>query len=211
MNSIRSNARAPDRIAGRAAILAAGPTALSILSTALLAAGCLNVDTPYTNVVVDNNYPASAAAPLVVYQAAWQAVVFATPIAPGSSSALQSTVPASDNTAWVVLAPGWDPTSSSPPTSFVVMESRSAFAVHLGNTLRIRVDDTVFAGRCGAGSALTQSHADFITQLVFPSVFQGLKYDATTCTTTPVGDAGAEGRGRADRSAEHLRSLEPGS
>jgi hypothetical protein len=54
------------------------------------------------------------------------------------------------------------------------------------------VDDTDFAGNCATGSALTQSQADVITQLVFPSIFQGLQYDAATCRTTPVGDAGAE-------------------
>jgi hypothetical protein len=165
---------------------------MSLLPTALAATGCDYVDTPYTYVVVDNNYPASAAAPLVVYQAYWQAVAFKTPVPPGSSSAPQSTVPASDNTAWAVLAPGWAPSSSSPPTAFVVLQSRSAFTVHLDNTLRIPVDDADFAGNCATGSALTQSQADFITQLVFPSLFQGLQYDAATCRTTPVGDAGAE-------------------
>jgi hypothetical protein len=109
-------------------------------------------------------------------------------------------VPASDNTAWVVLAPGWDPSSSSPPKSFVVLQSLSGFAVHLNDTLHIPVDDADFAGNCVSGSTLTQSQADFITQLVFvkdpvtggPGIFQGLQYDAATCTTTPVGDAGAE-------------------
>jgi hypothetical protein len=172
--------------------LAAGPIACSVLPIALTATGCANLDTPYTSVVVDNNYRASATAPLVVYQAYWQAVAFTTPVPPGSLSAPQSTVPASDNTSWVVLAPGWDPSSASPPTSFVVMQSRGGFAVHLNNTLHIPVDDADFAGNCATGGALTQSQADFITQLVFPSVFQGLQYDAATCMTTPVGDAGAE-------------------
>jgi hypothetical protein len=166
--------------------------ALSILSTALLATGCANVDTPYTYAVVDNDYSADAAAPLVVYQAYWQAVAFTTPIPPGSSSAPQSTVPASDNTAWVVLAPGWNPSSPSPPRSYVILQSRSGFAVDLNDTVHIPVDDANFAGNCATGSALTQSQADFITQLVFPSLFRGLQYDAATCTTTPVVDGGAE-------------------
>jgi hypothetical protein len=188
VNSIRSSARALGRTAHRAGILVAGPIAFSVLP----ATGCDYIDTPYTYVVVDNNYAASAATPLVVYQAYWQAVAFTTPVPPGSSSAPLSTVPASANTAWAVLAPGWDPSSSSPPTTFVVMQSRSGFAVHLGDTLHIPVDDADFAGNCATGSALTQSQADFITQLVFPSVFQELKYDAATCMTTYVGDAGAE-------------------
>jgi hypothetical protein len=72
------------------------------------------------------------------------------------------------------------------------MQSRSGFAVHLNDTLHIPVDDADFAGNCATGSALTQSQADFITQLVFPGTFQGLQYDAATCTTTSVGDAGGE-------------------
>lgn len=192
MNSTRSNARALGGAAHRAAILAAWPIAFSVLAIARLLTGCDNVDTPYTYVVVDNNYPADAAAPFVVYQAFWQAVAFTTPVPPGSSSAPQSAVPASDNTAWVVLAPGWDPSSSSSPTSYVVMQSRSGFAVHLNNTLHIPVDDADFAGNCATGSLLSQSQADFITQLVFPSIFRGLHYDAATCATTQVADAGAE-------------------
>jgi len=192
VNSTRSKIRALGGGAHRAATLAAGPMALSVLATAALVTGCDYVDTPYTNVVVDNDYPADAATPLVVYQAHWQAVAFTTPIPPGSSSAPQTTVPASDNTAWVVLAPGWDPSSSSSPTSYVVMQSRSGFAVHLNDTLHIPVDDADFAGNCATGTPLTQSQADFITQFVFPSTFQGLGYDAATCMTTPMGDAGAE-------------------
>lgn len=59
------------------------------------------------------------------------------------------------------------------------------------NTLHIPVSDASFAGNCAAGGVLTQSQADFITQIVFPDVFGGFTYDAATCTTTPLGDAGA--------------------
>jgi hypothetical protein len=190
--STRSNARACGRTAPRAAIFAAGPIAFPLLLTALPATGCANVDTPYTYVVIDNNYPPYAPVPLVVYQAHWQAVAVTTPVPPSTSSGPLSTVPASDNTAWVALAPGWDPSSSSPPVSFIVMQSRSGFAVGLNGTLHIPVDDADFEGNCATGSPLSQSQADFITQLVFPTLFQGLQYDAATCTTTSVGDAGSE-------------------
>jgi hypothetical protein len=148
---------------------------------------------PDTSVVLDNDYPSSAAAPIVVYQAVWQAVTFTTPVPPGSSSAPQSTVPASSNTAYAVLAPGWPTDASTPPTSLVVVQSQSGFSVHLDDTLHIPVDDTTFVGNCAAGSILSQSQADFITQLVFPTIFAGLEYDAATCTTTAVGDGGGEG------------------
>jgi hypothetical protein len=142
-------------------------------------------------VVLENDYPVSGTDALVVYQAAWQAISFQDPIVPGFSSDLLSTIAASENTAYVVLAPGWDPTSAAAPTSFVVLQSRQGFGVHLNNTLRIPVDDTTFTGNCVAASFLSQAQADFITQLVFPGVFASLHYDAATCTTNPIGDARA--------------------
>jgi hypothetical protein len=158
-----------------------------VLAFALLA-GC---GTPHAFVVLDNDYPASATAPLVIYRARWQAIAFQTPVPPGSSSDAQSTVPASDNTAYAVLAPGWDPASAAPPTSFVVLQSQGGFGVHLDNTLHIPVSDVAFTGNCAAGNPLTQAQADFITQLVFPDVFAGAHYNAATCTTTPAGEGGA--------------------
>jgi hypothetical protein len=157
-------------------------------SCVLPALGC---DTPHTDVVLDNDYPASQTDALVVYRATWQAITFQDPVAPGSSSDPRSTIAASENTAYVVLTPGWDPAGAAAPTSFVVLQSRQGFAVHLNNTLHIPVDDATFLGNCGAGSFLTQPQADFITQLVFPGVFTSLHYDAATCTTTPIGDARA--------------------
>jgi hypothetical protein len=157
------------------------------LCFAAVAAGC---GSPQTFVVLDNNYPPHTPIPLVVYQAYWQAVSFPQPVAPDASSDAQSTVPASANTAYVLLAPGWDPTSTAPPTSFIVLQSQDGFGVHLGDTLHIPVDDAMFLGNCGARSFLTQAQADFITQLVFPSAFASFRYDAATCTTTPIGDAG---------------------
>jgi hypothetical protein len=152
--------------------------ALPLLSCAL---GC---DAPETFVVLDNQYPSTASTPLIVYRAFWQAVSFSNPIPPGDSSDPQNTVSASDNTAYVVLAPGWDPTSNTPPASFVVLQSIHGFAVDLNNTLHIPVSDATFAGNCAAGSFVPQGVADFITQRVFASVFAGLTYDAATCTTT---------------------------
>jgi hypothetical protein len=161
---------------------------VSALAVALLAAGC--GDTPNTSVVLDNDYAPSGTNPLVVYRAYWQAVSFANPITPGSSSFPQGTVAASDNTAYVVLAPSWDP-NGAPPTSFVVMESRNGFAAHLDTTLHIPVDDATFVGNCAARSFLSQAQADFITQLVFPNDFASLRYDAASCTTAPTSEAGA--------------------
>jgi len=157
------------------------------LFLAPLFSGC---DTPHTYVVLDNNYPPSET-PLVVYHAFWQAVSFQMSVSPGFSSDPQTTIPASANTAYVLLAPGWDPASSDAPTSFIVMQSRNGFGVHLNDTLHIPVDDAAFAGNCAATSNLSQDQADFITQRVFASDFTGLTYEPATCTTSPLDDTGA--------------------
>jgi len=160
------------------------PAAVFALSFLALAAGC--DARPQTDVVVDNKYAPSPAS-LVIYRAYWQAVPFLDPIPPGTSSDAQSTVPASANTAYVVLAPGWDPDASTPPTSFVVMQSRNGFEAHLNDTLHIPVDDTTFVGNCAAGSFLSQAQADFIAQVIFPND-TSLRYDAMSCTTTAIAD-----------------------
>ncbi len=160
-----------------------------VLLSSSFAAGC---DKPETDVVVDNEYPAWTPGPPVVYRAKWKEVWFDGPISPGASSDPQPAVPASPNTAYVLLAPGWDPTTSAAPTSLVVMQSKDGFDLHLDNTLHIPVDDAHFIGNCAAGSFLSQEQADFITQLVFPSDFESLTYDAATCATTPIGNAGSE-------------------
>jgi hypothetical protein len=162
-------------------------------SFALLASGCAGFPdkAPATSVVLDNDYPSDAGTPLVVYEAFWLDVAFPSPVAPGASSDAQGAIPASANTAYVLLAPGWDPASTTPPTSLVVMQSRGGFGVALGDTLHIHVDDGTFEGNCAAGSHLTQGQADFLTQIVFGGAFGGAHYDAATCTTTREGDAGA--------------------
>ncbi|GAC1588384.1 MAG: hypothetical protein NVS3B20_16280 [Polyangiales bacterium] len=169
------------------ALLTAGFTACAIM-------GCAGIgdSAPTTSVILVDNYPPAPAKPLVVYDAYWQAVSFrGIFLSPGDSSAPQTTVPASLNAAYVVLAPGWDTSSTSPPQSLVVLQSRTGFSVDLGDTLRIPVDDSGFIGNCAAGSRLTQDQADFITQIVFTKDFAGLHYDAATCATTQIGGAGA--------------------
>jgi len=147
---------------------------------------------PKTTVVLENDYAPVAGTP-VVYDAHWFNVSFqGQPVSPGASSDPQTAVPASaDNLAYVVLAFDWDPSSTTPPTNLVVLQSRSGFGVDLGETLHIPVDDAHFDGNCAAGSRLTQDQADFLTQIVFAQDFAGLTYDASTCTATPTADGGA--------------------
>ena len=196
----------PRAVIGRRS-LAAVVTVFALALLATVPFGCAGFPdgAPKTSVVLENRYAPTAKSALVVYDAYWLNVSFGVhplpsapspipgqPVAPGSSSEPQDTIPASaDNTAYVVLAPGWDPASTTPPTSLVVLQSRSGFAVVLGDTLHIPVDDVTFEGNCAAGSHLTQDQTDFLTKIVFASDFAGHNYDASTCTTTQIGDAGA--------------------
>jgi hypothetical protein len=168
--------------------------AMRVLAAALpfAIAGASCDSLPQTSVVIDNGYAPSATNPAVVYRAYWETTYFVDPIAPGTSSDTQATIPASTSPAYVVLAPGWDPELSAQPESLVVLQSKSGFDVHLGGTVHIPVDDDGFAGNCAAGSHLTQDQADFITGVVFPDVFATYTYDAATCTATPIGDAGTD-------------------
>jgi hypothetical protein len=163
--------------------------AVLLVLAAGLAPACEPPSVASTFVVVDDAYPAQSG--YVVYRAFWQAVSFTAPIPPGSSSDPQSTVPASANTAYVLVAPGWDPASGTSPTTFFVLQSRQGYGAHVNDTAHIPVSDASFAGDCAAGSPLTQAQADFVTQYVFPDVFGGFAYDAATCTTTALGDGAA--------------------
>jgi hypothetical protein len=170
-----------------------GTTPSRALAPALFAWALSACEQPTSHVVLDNDYPADASNPLVVYRAYYQAVAFQDPVSPGESSDSEETVPSSiPNNAFVVLAPGWDPNGDAGPTSFVLLESRDGgFGVHLNETLHIPVNDTTFAGNCDAGSQLTQDQADFIVNFVFtPTIFPDaaapFRYVAASCTTIPT-------------------------
>ena len=187
MNLLRSLGQG--RPARRSALTVVGSLALALV-LAPLAGGCGK--TPITKVTFENRYAPSSTNQRVIYRAFWHSASVQDPVAPGSSSAPLDTVPASEQTAYVLLAPGWDPASATPPTSLVVLQSRQDYAVNLNETLEIPVDDGAFDGDCAAGSILTQAQADVITRFVFPNDFAMLGYDAATCTTTQIGDAGAD-------------------
>ena len=157
---------------------------------AIVSLGC---DMPHTTAIAENRYSTTDATPLVVYRAFWQAVPFNDPVMPGESSTEQPIVPASPNTAYALLAPGWDPEAGT-PTSFILLESRGDFGANFNDTLRIPIDDAHFTGNCAAGSRLTQAKADFIAQQVFPAVLGSFNYDALTCKTTALdpADGGAD-------------------
>jgi hypothetical protein len=162
-------------------------------SLRLLAVGLLGAlaacDTPDpTTAVVDNAYPQA-----VVYQAWWVTTLFTEPTAPAASSDALRVVPA-EETAYALLAPGWDPASGEPPATLVPLRSKTKLSVSRGDVLHITVSDATFDGSCAAGQPLSQEDADFLTERIFPGPFTGLRYDAATCTVHPLGaaDAGAD-------------------
>ena len=177
--------------------------ALSILllTTFAVAAACVaacDTETP-TKGVVDNGYPAppdggDPAKQTVVYRTWWVATYFPDPVAGGATSNEVRTVPGSDY-AYAVLAPGWDPASTTPPTTFVVLKSKSPLSVARGDVLHIAVSDVTFTGNCAANQPLAQADADFIAKSIFPGELAKVTYDAKTCISTPVpsDDGGADG------------------
>jgi hypothetical protein len=153
--------------------------ALILISAAALFTACETEDPTFA--LIENGY----AQGVVVYKAWWETTLFTDPVLPGASSAEQRSVPESD-TAYVLLAPGWDPAGGEPPKTLVPARSKAPLRVERGSTLRITVSDATFAGNCAAQQPLSQEDADFITQRIFPGEFATVTYDARTCTSTPI-------------------------
>lgn len=169
----------------------------ALVATALLATTGCETETA-TNAVVADSYPAvldggDPSTQMTVYKVWWVTTSFLDPVAPGAESDAQRTVPAVDY-AYALLAPGWDPTSSTPPTVLIPLRSADKLGVDRGDTLRIDVSDATFLGNCAGSKALSQADADFITQSIFPGAFAAVTYDAKTCTATVLPpDGGTDG------------------
>lgn len=154
-------------------------TALAL--TTLLCAACDAADPSLA--VLDNAYPVSSntAQQTVVFKAWWAVTEFPDPVSAGQSSDDERVIPESDY-AYMLLAPGWNPASTEPPVHLIPVRTKSKVSVARGDRLHIVVADQTVDGDCAAGTPLSQDDADFITQRIFPGDFQGLRYDAATCT-----------------------------
>jgi len=130
-----------------------------------------------TTAIVDNHDTA------VVYRAWWVTTYFDDPVGAGTSSSSLRSVPAT-GTAYALLAPGWDPMSSTPPTSLAVRQSRTALSASRGEELHITVADDAFFGSCTA--PLSADDRDFIAERIFPGELAGFTYDPTTCLFQPA-------------------------
>jgi len=166
---------------------------LAVASISLLV-GCETEDA--TMAVVDNAYPVAsdgaATTEITVYKVWWRTTLFLDAVAPGAEGATERTVPTTD-TAYAVLAPGWDPSSPHPPAVLLAAKSVAPLSVARGDLLHITISDATFIGNCASGRPLSQDEADFITQRIFPGDFAGVTYDANTCTSTPLAsDAGTD-------------------
>ncbi|MDB4974994.1 MAG: hypothetical protein JWN48_3335 [Myxococcaceae bacterium] len=137
--------------------------------------------------VVDNAYPVTTetAQQTTVYRVFWAVAEFAEPLAPGQSSEEERVIPASDY-AYLLLAPGWDPSSAEPPKRLLPARTKSKVSVARGHRLHIVISEATVDGSCATGSPLSQDDADFITQRIFPGEFSSVLYDASTCSAQPA-------------------------
>jgi hypothetical protein len=161
----------------------------------LLASAC-NTAEP-TSAVLSNEYSpadkADRADSMPVYKGWWAVAQFPEPVAAGQVSNPVRVVPGSDY-GYALLAPGWDATSDTPPTTLIPLRSTQKLGVGRGELLTFVVSDQATLGDCRAGMPLTQEDADYITRRVFPGEFATLAYDAESCTSSPVaGDEGDAG------------------
>ncbi len=170
---------------------------LGLICASSTLAGCETSDSTFA--LIDNGYPAlpdgggDPATQTAVYQGWWSVTLFTTPVAAGAQSDPQRAI-TSTETAYALLAPGWDPTSTTPPTTLIPVMSTQELHAARGDTLHIVVSDATMIGNCAAGKPLTQEQADFITRSIFPGPFVGMTYDAATCVMSaiPTDDSGAD-------------------
>lgn len=147
------------------------------LMLAVLAAGC---DAP-TRGEVYNTYVDDT----VVYKVWFQTTLFPDALLPGERSVQERLVP-SEDFAFALLAPGWDPTSASPPATLMVVKTSAKSTIDRGGVLVLELNHETVDGDCRHGKSLSQDDADLITQRIFPGPFTGSTYDAKTCVVTPA-------------------------
>ena len=175
-------------------------------TSAILAAACLlcgpliaacNTSDP-TSAVLANDYLAASDAgstdSMAVYKGWWAVAQFTDPVAAGQVSDAVRVVPGSDY-GYALLAPGWDSSGDTPPTTLIPLRSAQKLTVARGDTLNFVVSDDATLGNCLTGKPLTQEDADFITQRIFPGEFSNARYDAAVCKTSPTSGHGGSANG----------------
>jgi hypothetical protein len=149
-----------------------------------------------TSAVLSNQYPSASSADssdaTPVYKGWWAVAQFPDPVAAGETSDPVRVVLGSDY-GYALLAPGWDSTSGSPPSTLIPVRSAQKLSVARGELLTFVVSEQATIGDCRADNPLTQEDADFVTQRIFPGQFAGLAYDAASCTSVAVDDDDGDG------------------
>ncbi len=119
-----------------------------------------------TMLVVDNAYADST-----IVDAVWWSETYVPDAVPaGQASPAYRSVPGSA-VAYVVL---------ERDGHVFVAETAKPVSVERSSTLHITISPDTIIGDC-ASSTLTQAQADFITESIFPTRFEGTIYDAATC------------------------------
>lgn len=160
---------------------------LGIMAACAALTGACETSTP-TRAVLDNGYAPAAAASVTVYKGWWSVASFLDPVPAGAESAPVRIVEGTDY-GYALLAPGWIADSGAPST-LVPVRTRTELTARRGDTLHLHIAPDTADGDCASGTPLSQSDADFITARIFPAEFAGKRYDAATCTTTSLGEAG---------------------
>jgi hypothetical protein len=187
------------------ATFACTAAALAALGLALSLGACQTPDA--SGAILANEYPpvvdgGDPSTEMTIYKAWYAVSYFADPIAPGQDSQANRMVPV-DDYVYLLLAPGWDPSSSVLPTKLIAVETITTHPITRGEVVRVPIRPETIKGNCAAGSPLSQAEADFLTTQIFPEDFAGSHYDAATCTATlPPADAGADGARVGDAAGE---------
>jgi len=118
-------------------------------------------------VVVDDAYPDGTR----VDEVWWHETLVPDAVDPGGESPAYRAA-AGHDFAYAVLDRGG---------ALFVVRSQTELAVERGETLHVTFSPSTVIGDCAGGPTLTQAEADMITQSIFPGVFDGAIYDASTC------------------------------
>ena len=120
---------------------------------------------------VRNDYPSETG--MVVSKVWWSVALFAESIASTEESEQVRVVPATESAyALLTLQDG----------RLLPVRTANELSVARGKTLVIDISESNVLGDCEHGVPLSQEDADFITQRIFPDDFEGVTYDAATCT-----------------------------
>jgi hypothetical protein len=184
----------------------------SVAPLAVFVSACGTEDP--TMVVADNLYAppdgGDRSKEISVFKVWWVTSMMPDPVAPGGEGEAERTVPSTDF-AYAVLAVGWDPSIATAPTRLIPARSSVKLTAARGDTLHVDISDATFLGNCAAGKPLSQDDAELITTRIFPGEFEGVAYDAATCTASALPPDGGTEAGTSDAGAAEATAPDGGT